>query len=437
MKKYFLALILGVQAISLSAQEVKNVILISIDGFRPNFYTEERYSTVTLKMLAKKGMYADQVRTIFPSVTYPSHTTLTTGVFPAKHGIYYNTTIGENGDNEGWVYDFKEVKAPTIWEAAKKKGLITASVSWPVTVNNPFIDYNIPEIWSFDNPSERRDATSKYANPKGLYEEVVKAATGEMEMKEFNLQTRRMDQNLGRIASHIIKKYHPNLLTLHLPITDGAQHSVGREGLEVERAIAGADQAIATIIETLEQEKMMENTAIIVTGDHGFVSTHTSIAANLWLKEKGLSDKAFFFSTGGSAFLHLKNKNDKKTTAQVREMLNNLPFAQKQMFRIISDEQMKEFQPDPNAVLAITAEDGYSFSNKKDGDLFSKAPGGKHGYFPDFFNIYTGFIGSGAGFKPGSKVHQIGLEDVPAIIASLLKLDYLNESQARIKPILK
>lgn len=438
MKKYIFPLLLSFCSFTqTNAQQVKHVVVISIDGFRPDFYREDQWSTYNMKYLAKKGVSADYVRSIFPSVTYPSHTTLTTGVLPEKHGIYYNTTLGENGENGGWIYDFKSITAPTIWEAAKKKGLTTASVSWPITVNNPFIDYNIPEIWSFKNMGDRRDATSEYAHPKGLFEEVVAKATGEMEMDDFNLNSFKMDQNLGRIAGYILKTYKPNLLTLHLPITDGAEHKEGRDGELVKKAIAGADHVIGSLYETLEKAKMLDNTAIIITGDHGFVTTHTAIAPNLWLKEIGVADKAFFFSTGGSAFLHLKDKKDVKTLDKIKDKLKNLPLSQRDLFRVISKEQMQLYQTDPNASLALTAEEGYAFNNNKDGKLFTPSLGGKHGYFPDFPHIYTGFIGYGAGFKKEMKVQQIEMENIAGIISGLLELDFLPEAKEKTNSLLK
>ncbi|MGS2763027.1 alkaline phosphatase family protein [Sinomicrobium sp. M5D2P9] len=408
---------------SSSAQKVEHVVLISIDGFRPEFYKDDYWPTANLKIMAEKGIYADEVRTIFPSVTYPSHTTLATGVLPAEHGIYYNTSVNKDGKPGNWIYDHKEIRAKTIWQAAKEKGKTTASVSWPITVNNPYIDYNIPEIWSFDNPMDRRGATAKYAHPEGLFEEAVSEVTGKLEIDEYNLSSLRMDANLGRIAGYIVEKYKPNLLTVHLPNTDGAQHREGRRGSQVKRAIAGADNSVGYIYDALEKAGILENTAIIITGDHGFVTTHTSISPNLWLKENGLADKAFFFSTGGSAFLHLRDENDKKTIEKTKQMLKGLPLAWKSMFKIIDAEQLKEIKSTPGVSLAISANKGFCFDNDMKGPLLKEKTGGKHGYYPDFHEIYTGFIGYGAGFKEGKNIPFMQLEDIPSIIAFLLNID--------------
>lgn len=408
------------------SQEAKHLVIISIDGFRSDFYTQDKWPTPNLKDLAHNGVYAEGVNGIFPTVTYPSHTTLITGVGPDKHGIYYNTEIGENGKPGNWIYDFSKIKSETLWEVAKSKDLKTASVSWPISVNSPFIDYNIPEIWSFTNPMDRRGATQKYAQPKGLFEEAVSNATGNLNINDYNLSSLSMDQNLGRIAGYILKTYKPNLLTIHLPNTDGAQHKNGREGIEVEKAIAGADQAVSTIIDALKKADIYDQTNIIITGDHGFVTVHSSIAPNIWLSEIGLSssdgsdDKAFFFSTGGSTFLHLKDENDEKSLEKIVGKLNSLPFSLRNTFRIVSREEMSLRGADPSAVLALTATDGFSFTNSTEGGIINSAHGGKHGHFPDSKNIQTGFIGFGPDFENGKIIPEIQIEDIGPIAAFLL-----------------
>ncbi len=404
-------------------QNIDHVILISIDGFRPDFYREEKWPTPNLKMLASHGVSADNVRTIFPSSTYPSHTTLITGVLPKRHGIYYNTVIEDDGRPGQWIYNFQEIQARTLWQAAKEKKLITASVSWPITVDNPYIDYNIPEFWSFENPMDRRSATANYARPEGLFQEVVKNATGDLTKDEYNLSSLRMDQNLGRIATYILEQYKPNLLTLHLPNLDGAEHSNGREGVQVARAVAGADQVIGQIFDAVQREGMAKNTVIIVTGDHGFVSTHTSIAPNLWLQDMDLADKAVFFSAGGSAFLHILKGDKAQILTKIKSGLSELPLAQKSMFRIVSSEEMEIMESDPKVQLAISAKPGFSFTNEKKGELLQKKIGGKHGHFPDFHQIYTGFIAAGPGIENETVIQHMALEDIAGMIAQLLDIN--------------
>ena len=123
------------------SQHAKHVVLISIDGFRPDFYLDESWPAPNLKKLVAEGVCAKAVRTVVPSITYPSHTSLVTGALPARHGIYYNSprdaTRGE------WYWEERHIKTPTLWDGVKLSGLTSGAVMWPVTVGAP-IDYNFP-----------------------------------------------------------------------------------------------------------------------------------------------------------------------------------------------------------------------------------------------------------------------------------------------------
>lgn len=415
----------------LAAQKVKYVVMVSVDGFRPDFYLNRSWPAPNMQQMMDKGIYAEGVRGVFPTVTYPSHTTLITGVMPGKHGIVYNTPFDPKGLSGRWFKESKDIKALTLWDAAHRAGLRTAAVSWPVSVGAQ-IDYNIPETWSEKTPGDRRGATSEDATPKGLFEEVQQNATGRLEANDLDLHYLSMNQNLGRITAYLIRKYKPNLVTVHLPNTDEAQHKEGREGEEVRSAVAAADRAIGDIMEALEKAGIKDSAVLIITGDHGFVDTHSSLAPNVWLAQKGLigttpdrgSWKAAFHSSGGSAFLHLKDPRDEKTLQQVKQLLHELPGSQRKLFRIIERPVLDSMGSDPAAALALAAVQGITFNNNADGAILRPAGGGAHGYFPDFKEIRTGFVAMGAGLNNGAVFPEIGLEDVAPFIAQLLGLEF-------------
>src|ERR1700744_2762968 len=104
------------------AQSAKYVILISIDGSRPDFYKENSWGTPNLHQLKNAGVYADGARSVFPSVTYPSHTTIITGALPATHGVYYNERFDPDGPGR-WYWEENLIKSPTLWDAVHKAGL--------------------------------------------------------------------------------------------------------------------------------------------------------------------------------------------------------------------------------------------------------------------------------------------------------------------------
>ncbi len=420
------------------AQRAAHVVLITIDGFRPDFYTDASWGMVNLRAMKDSGAHADGVNSVFPTVTYPNHTSLITGVTPAKHGVYYNTPFEPNGATGIWYFYYDSIKVPTLFDAVHKAGKKSANVIWPVSVGAP-IDYNIPDVWPIGK-KDRRELMATVTNPVSLWQEVQEHATGKLGAKDFTMEDEEMilDENVARMSAYLITVYKPAFTTLHLACTDHYEHEQGRNGLLVRKAVAGADRALGTIIEALKRAGIYENTAIIVTGDHGFVNIAQSFSPNVLLAQNGLLNnaktgdwKAQFLSSGGSAFLHLKNPKDKATEQKVLALLKALPATQQRLFRIISRKQLDEVGADPHAAMAISAVDGVTIGGGVTGELVRPAKGGTHGYFPDFKEIQTGFVASGAGIAPGGHVKEMNVTDVAPLVAQLLGLQ-LDNTDGRV-----
>ena len=125
------------------------VLMVSIDGLRPGDVVEANQRGIAAPHLTEfltRGTYATGVRNVLPTLTYPNHTTLITGVWPAQHGIYGNATFDPTRANMGgWYWYYSDIKVPTLWSAVKDHGGNVASVSWPVSVGAP-VDENIPNL---------------------------------------------------------------------------------------------------------------------------------------------------------------------------------------------------------------------------------------------------------------------------------------------------
>jgi predicted AlkP superfamily pyrophosphatase or phosphodiesterase len=448
MKNMLLILAILVQInFTVKAQDkslTKHVVLISIDGFRPDFYLEEKWPAPNLKTMAKEGTYALGVRSVFPSVTYPAHTTIITGAYPATHGIYYNSPFEPDGETGLWYWNSNLIKTETLWDAVRKSGKISASLIWPVSVGAP-IDYNIPEVWTLDSSYGRIKPMEDNETPKGLLKEMEGAVLGKMNETTFNGDYLNREDRTGEMGAYLLEKYKPNLLTIHLIATDHFQHEQGRNGKKVYTAIAAIDRAIGKIIEAAERAGISDETTFIITGDHGFVDIHSAISPNIWLKEEGLLQeqenastwKAKFHTSGASAFLMLKDKNDKATLEKVRKKLNSLPNSLKKLFRIVEKSELVDIGADPNATLALTPIIGVAMSSSLKGDIITARSGGTHGYFPDFQQIETGFVAWGPGISSGKEVPKMGLEDIAPLVSELLDLNFKAKNGILFSGILK
>lgn len=410
-----------------------HVVLITVDGFRPEFYLDSTYGMMTVRQLMKQGVAAQGVDPVFPSVTYPDHTTMVTGVTPAKHGIFYNTPFEPAGATGKWYWNYDEIKTETIWSAMHKADKKTACVRWPVTVGAP-IDYRIPEFWDINVKADMRQATAEATNPVSLWKEVQDSATGYIQAEDFTAENNEliMDETVGRMASYIIRKHKPNFLAVHLACTDHYEHQDGRESYMVRAAVTGADRAIKSMLEALGRAGITDSTLVIVTGDHGFENIYRSFNPNYLLKQAGLITnaatgdwKAQFHTQGGGAFLHLKDPNDKKTVDEVRTLLTQLPDSIKQYFRVIEKDQLVKIGADPNAAIGLTGLIGTTIGAKDKGlvEKFKKVKG-THGFFPDHKEIETGFVAKGPGLKKGFVIPKMQLLDVTPFIVHATQISF-------------
>ena len=404
----------------LMAQTAKHVIFLTIDGFRPDFYLDNEWQTPNLRALMKDGAYAKGVNSVFPSVTYPSHTTIVTGVQPEKHGVFYNNVFTPDGTPQQPYWQDSSIHAPTIWKAAKEKGMTVASLYWPVSANAP-VDYNIPDVGNLGD-----SVCEQYSLPHGFYAEMKKEVFGGVDVIDAG-----KNQNVAKIAAYIIKKSKPGLMTIHVFSADGAQHDVGRYGTEVQEAVADADAAVGIIIDALKAASIWETTVFLVGGDHGFYDVKKMISPNVWLKQAGLINdvrtgdwKAQFNTAGGSAFLYLKDPSDKATADKIKALLKAQPDTVKQYYRIISREQLDKGGYNPNIAFALTGQHDAAFSTASTGDAIKPGKGGTHGHFPDTKNIRTGLIAHGPGIRKGAVIEEMNLRDMTPIMVKLLGVPF-------------
>lgn len=445
-KSLLAAVALTAAAAPAQAQSAKYVVLVTIDGFRPEFYLDSSYGMFTVRDMMKRGVAAKGADPVFPSVTYPDHTTLVTGVTPARHGIYYNTPFEPEGQTGKWIWDYNLIKTETLWSAMHKAGKKTACVRWPVTYNAP-IDYRIPEYWNYKDMTDARPYTAAATQPLSLWKEVQEHATGMLEADDIASEHNELvsDENMARITGYLLRKYKPNFTAVHLACTDHYEHQEGREAYMVRASVAGADRCIKTIIESLNRAGIADSTLLIVTGDHGFENIYRSFNPNYLLKEAGLIKdvktndwKAQFHSSGGGTFLQLKHPNDKATVAKVEQLLKQLPDSLKQYFAIVNKEQLVQVGADPGVSLALTGLKGTAFGagTAKLTETYDKVRG-THGYFPDHQQIKTGFVACGPGLKQGAIVANMRLLDVTPLIVKLTGISFPKTDGQLIDAFLK
>ena len=398
-------------------RKADHVVLISIDGLLPEYYLDAQWPAPAIQQLYREGAHATAVRSVFPALTYPGHTTLVTGALPARHGICNNRELVPVADPP-WLKEASLIRVPALWNAVRASGGTTASVLWPMTAGAP-IDWNLPEIWP-GGDGNLVEALRGNDRPLGLLEELERDATGRLTPENFNNRWIAHDLRVALIAEYLFERRRPTLLLVHTQASNQVPQEPDWRNPRRARSIAGSDQVVSMILEVVERTKSWDRTAVIVTGDHGNVEVHTQIRVNVWLREAGLRDVRFY-ALGGSAFLRAESNDD---VDAVRAVLESLPDATRALFRIIERDELDRLGADPDSPFALAAAAGYVIDDRTEGPALQPNPGMSHGHHPDLPEMHTGFVAKGAGIRAGATAPLLSLTAIAPLVAALLGLKF-------------
>ncbi len=407
------------------------LVMISVDGLRPDYITAadaHGAKLPNLRRFLKEGTYADGVQGVVPTVTYPSHTALVTGVWPSKHGILANATFDPLQKNQqGWYWYAEDIHVPTLWDVAAQAGRTTASIQWPVTVG-VHINWNIPEFWRASTPDDAK--LLRAVSTPGLLAE----AAAELGEYHGGIETSSEgDEVRGRYAQWILEKKHPGLLTLHLTALDHVEHDTGPFSAEAIAVLERLDTVIGNLREVAE--RLAPGRALLaVVSDHGFAKTDAQLnlfpafreAKLFTADEKGkITDwKAMPWVTGGSAAIVLKDPNDGATLAQVRELLAKLAGdSANGIDRVLEADELHKRGGYPPASFFVSLKPGWRTGYTVDGPVLSKVkPGGTHGQLPDVPDLRASFFLVGPGVPAGRNLGLIDIRDIAPTLAHLAGL---------------
>jgi predicted AlkP superfamily pyrophosphatase or phosphodiesterase len=405
------------------------LLLISIDGLRPDYVTaaDARGARVPhLRRFLTDGVFAEGVVGVIPSVTYPSHTTLITGVSPATHGIFANTTFDPLRENRGgWYWYREDIRVATLWEAAARAGLSTASVQWPVSVGAP-VTWNIPEFWRAGTPDDAK--LLRAVSTPGLLAEL------EPELGPYpRALTVESDELRARYATRILEKKRPNLLTLHLIALDHVQHVSGPSSAEALVALERIDALVGTL--RASAETLAPGGAhVVVVSDHGFAKTVMQLNLHAEFRRAGLFTvgaqgkvtdwKAMPWTAGGAIAVVLRDPADAATLAEVRSLLDRLSADPAHgIDRVLDAAQLRARGGFPTAAFLVGLKPDWEAGSSRSGPLVTRASlAGQHGHLPDLPDLHAAFFAVGPGVPPGRALGIIDMRDIATTLARRLNL---------------
>lgn len=446
-----LCFLLLVASFSLRAANVdRHVVLISLDGFPAYLFRDESIPLPHLRRLAAEGAVADAMTVSNPSVTWPAHTTLVTGVLPRKHGVLFNSHVTRQGPgkptkSEQWVDKTVLVRAPTVYDAAHAAGLTTAEVDWVAITRAKTITWSFAELPNAADPLPREMVAAGALAAAELEFAARRTATGGR-----NIVWR--DEIWGRAAAFIFERHRPNLLLYHLLATDTLHHRHGPGSLAGIAALTLADRRVGELLRAIDASGRRAQTTVIVTTDHGFKKVEKHCFANVVLKQAGLlrtagatiaQCDAYAGTQGGIAFVYV---TDPARRAELLPKLEALFAAAEGVAQVLDASTAAHAlglpAPAENEAmgdLILFAKEGYAFSGAATGNL-AVAPAenyaGAHGYPASDPQLDGIFVVSGAGIKRGVKLDRVRNLDVAPTIARLLGVALPNADGQPIEAIL-
>jgi predicted AlkP superfamily pyrophosphatase or phosphodiesterase len=405
------------------------VMLLSIDGLKPQAVLDagrHGLSVPNLRALVSDGLYSTGVRGVVPTLTYPSHMTLMTGVSPAKHGVYSNTTFDPFDRNErGWYWYAEDVRVPTLWDAAAAAHLKTANVYWPTSVG-AHVTWNLPQIWRAGTDDDLK--LQRALSTPGL-EQSLSATLGRYPggMEETVVE----DKVRARFAIRLIETRHPDFITVYLTGLDTEQHKSGPFSAPANGVLEQIDGLVGEL--RAAAEKAAPGRAFFcVVSDHGFAPVHHDVNLFAAFLDAGLfsvdanhkitSWQAIPWPAGGMAAVMLADPGDAAVRRRVADLLAKLAGDPANgIDRVLAHDAVVESRGFPDAADLVLLKIGYEVGLALTPPLISDPTNlGMHGYWPDQPEMRSSFFLVGPTLAKGHLVGEIDMRQIAPTVAKIM-----------------
>lgn len=367
-----------------------------------------------LSDLQERGVFCDEVRTVYPTVTYPIHASLITGCYPDRHGIGHNQPFQPDTAPEmrKWYWSLSDIRVKTLHRAAAEKGLEVASVLWPVTGKAPCIRRNFPEVLPLPGESAVKKMLS-YASPLWVLR---------MELLYGRTRPSILQPHLDDYAALLCEKLYlsrrpPDFLTVHLVDCDAMRHWHGAESPEAYAAMERLGQRVQRIVDAVKRAGLYGETAFCVVSDHGQMDAPRGVLLDQMLRG-ACGARAQTLGMGAYIF-----GND---LAAARRALEENAEAWG-VARVLGEKELRALHAPGHVHLAADALLGHCFIDKAEKTF------GEHGFSLDCPQARTLWWLAGPGIRKGVKLPEENLVDIAPTLARLMGLS-LPQAQGRAVP---
>lgn len=419
----------------------KHLIVLSFDAMSSEDYQYMK-NLPNFKFILDNGTHIAKVNSVYPTLTYPAHTSIITGMLPKNHGIVNNTLFQPGRMSPDWYWYRKYIKCPTLYDLARKKGLKTAALLWPVTAGAN-IDYNLPEIW----PNKWYENQALVSLLSGTLCYVLKLNNKFGKLRK-GISQPFLDDFILQSTLYTIKSKMPNLLLVHFTDVDTNRHLYGYNSKEAVDAIHRHDFRLGEILKATKDTGIYEDTTFVILGDHSALDEHTIININVLFKEKGLITvdsngelkdwEAYFSSCDGSGYVYLKSPHNSHLIRKVEDVLiDYIKRENSGIEALLNKDQAISLGANDTCSFMLEAKKGYYFLENYTGNILEKVNesliGVKkhytmatHGYSPLKPNYSTMFAAMGKNIKKCRVIPEANIIDEGPTLAKILGISMKN-----------
>ncbi len=401
--------------------------------------------------LMRRASIVKHVRTIYPTVTYPAHTSMMSGAYPEKHGVFSNEELTVGAPKQPWCWFNRASKVKDIFYAAKAAGLTTAGVFWPVTGCHPAIDYLVDEYWPQFEGDTLIEAFRRAGSSEDVIEKIIKP-----NIVEGRMQVHPDADEMGfRFAEAMIREYQPDLLMFHPANIDGMRHKYGLFNEHVTQALDDTDRWLGALVQATKDAGVYEDTNFVLMSDHGQMNIQRIIHLNVVLADHGLirvDDNgtvtgwdAYTHSAGMCDYVFLKPGADDKLRQRVYELLLHLRdegiYGVSEVFTRTEIKARERLDGPFDFVLET---DGYTaFGQRVTRPMVSTFDStdyrygrATHGYLPDK-GPQPVFVAAGPAVKPGIEIERRPIVDMACTMAGILGLTLPDADGTAVEEMLR
>ncbi len=360
------------------------VVLVSFDGFRHDY--RERFETPNLDRLVAAGVEARGFRSVFPTLTFPAHYSIVTGLHPGHHGITNNKfwdpvrQARYSPDDRSTVADGSWYDGEPIWVTAEKQGLLSASYFW---------------------------VGSEAAIGGVRASEVVPFRRGVPD-------DARVDTVIEWLARPQASR--PHAILLYFSAVDGAGHRHGPDADgPLQQAVSRVDRALGRLVDGIDALPHGERVHVIVVSDHGMATIDRE--RTMYLSDALELRKTRVASTGPTA--HLFVEGDATRRREVRADLERaFPEAEVYLRAELPAAYHAADNPRFGDVIVVAPEGAVVLLGSG-----MQSTRGRHGYPASMDSMLGLFAASGPRFRAGTRLPVVSAVDVYPLLCQILGLE--------------